>query len=256
MNLFEVFILSIIEGITEFLPVSSTGHLILTTTILKIPQTDFVKSFEIIIQLGAILAVFVLYLKLLWINKKLWLYLITGFLPSDVIGLLLYKFIKEYLIGNQMVTVITLICGGIILLFLEKLINFKQNKFDFTDIDFKKSFIIGIFQALSIIPGVSRSAASIIGGMFLGLTKKTASEFSFLLAIPTMIGATVLDLIETDFNYSRNETGLLLAGVFLSFISALFGIKFLIKFVQKHSFAPFGIYRIILGIVFYLLFLR
>lgn len=255
MNIFDVLILSVVEGITEFLPVSSTGHLILTAFVLKIPATDFFKTFEIVIQLGAILAVFFIYGKMLWQNKSLWFKLISGFIPSAVTGLIFYRFIKDTLLSNPYIPVITLIAGGVILILLEKYMKFGNKISRLEKLSFKNSFIIGLYQTLSIVPGVSRSASTIIGGMITGLSKKSAAEFSFMLAIPTMIGATGLDLIESNLMFSSEEILLLSTGILLSFVCAILGIKFLLKFVEKHSFAAFGVYRILIGAVFYLLFL-
>jgi len=256
MNPAEVLILSIVEGITEFLPVSSTGHLILTAFLLKIPQSNFLTTFEIVIQLGAISAVLVIYGKSLWNNLKLWPLLIIGFLPSALTGLLLYKFIKKYLLVNPFIPVITLFIGGIILIFLEKFLNKRKRELSIQNLDIKKSFYIGLFQTLSVIPGVSRSAATIIGGMIFGMTRKSSAEFSFLLAVPTIFGATALDLMESNFQFNASETILLISGIILSFISALIGIKLLITFVERNSFVFFGIYRIIFSILFYILFLK
>ena len=257
MDLLDVLILSIIEGITEFLPISSTGHLILTSFALHIPQTTFVKSFEIIIQLGAILAVVALYWKKILSNKSLWGKILIAFIPSAIIGFTLYKLIKEVLIGNPLVTVGALFFGGIALILIELFHKEKDNhQPEVEDITVRQSFIIGLFQSLSIIPGVSRAGATIVGGMLTGAKRKAAVEFSFLLAIPTMIGATGLDVLETKLSFTTEELTFLLIGSFLSFIIAILAIKFLIKYVQSHSFISFGIYRIVLSLIYYVVFLR
>lgn len=253
MDYSQAVILSIVEGLTEFLPVSSTGHLVLTSKFLNISQTEFVKSFEIIIQLGAILAVVCLYFKKLTTSLSLWPKLIVAFLPSAVFGLIFYSFIKSTLIGNTLVTLFALFFGGIALIFLEKI--YKEEAHHLEDIDkisTKTALLVGFCQAFSMIPGVSRAAATIIGGMFLGLKRKTAVEFSFLLAVPTMAAATALDLVKSDFNFSSDELGILTVGLLGSFITAILAIKFLLKFVQNYTFIPFGIYRIILSILFFL----
>jgi len=250
-------ILSIVEGITEFLPVSSTGHLILTADILRIAQSDFVKSFEIIIQLGAIAAVVFLYWKTLTTSKLVWSRILIAFLPTAIVGFSLYQFIKGYLIGNTIVTLAALFFGGIVLIILEVLHKEKDHHAGrIEDITTKQAFIIGLCQSTSIIPGVSRAAASIIGGLFVGMRRKTAVEFSFLLAVPTMLAASGLDLIKNNFAFSQNEYMLLAVGFVVSFIVAIIAVKLLLQFVQTHTFIPFGIYRIALAVFFWLLVAR
>lgn len=255
MNLIQVFVLSIVEGITEFLPISSTGHLILVSKLLNLPQTEFVKSFEIIIQLGAIMAVVVLYFRNLIENKKLYPKILAAFLPSAIIGFILYKFIKQYLIGNSQIVLISLFIGGILLIVLEKLLAGIKIKNDLTieQLGIKQCLLIGLSQAVSMIPGVSRAAATVIGGMSVGLSRSSAVEFSFLLAVPTMAAATGLDLIKSYQYFSVQDIKLLLIGFVLSFISAKIAVEWLIKFIKNHSLAAFGAYRIILAIAFWIL---
>ena len=255
MTLFQTLILSFVEGITEFLPVSSTGHLVLTSQILNISQTEFIKSFEIIIQLGAILAVAILYYKKL-LNTKLWPQILVAFLPSAFIGFFLYKLIKDFLIGNGLITVIALFIGGIAFIAIEKLMKTGGKIDDIGNITLKKAFIIGLFQSISIIPGTSRAGASIIGALIAGINRKTAAEFSFILAVPTMIGATTLDIFETKLSFSQDELFLLLFGFIGSFVFAILTVKLFIKYLINHDFIGFGIYRIFAAIVFYLIFLR
>ncbi len=256
MDYFQAIIFAIVEGITEFLPISSTGHLVLTAKLLNIPQTEFVKSFEVIIQLGAILAVVYLYWKTIWTNKKVWKPVIIAFIPTAVAGLLLYKTVKTVLIGNELVTVYALLIGGIVMIAVEYLLKGKDGKIGkIEDISPKNAFVIGLFQSISIIPGVSRAASTIIGAMILKTNRKTAVEFSFLLAIPTMAAATGLDLFKSNFSFSSYEYSVLAVGFIGSFIVAIFAVKFFIKFVQNHTFIPFGIYRIILAIIFFLFIL-
>ncbi|MDO8618894.1 MAG: undecaprenyl-diphosphate phosphatase [Candidatus Daviesbacteria bacterium] len=256
MDFLQAIILSIVEGVTEFLPISSTGHLVLASELLKISQTDFVKNFEIIIQLGAILAVVVLYFKSL-LNFKLWPKIIVAFLPTGILGLTLYKIIKDILLGNTMVTLAALFLGGVALIVLEKLYTEQPHHLDkVEDMSYMQAFGIGLVQSVSMIPGVSRSAATIIGGMFLGLKRTTATEFSFLLAVPTMVAATGFDLIKADFKFSSSEVLLLSVGFLGSFITALIVVKFLIGYVKKNTFIPFGIYRIILALVFWLVLVK
>jgi len=255
MDLLQALLLSIVEGITEFLPISSTGHLLLATNFLKIPQTEFVKSFEVIIQLGAVLSVVVLYWKKLVGNFKLWKNIIAAFIPTAVVGLVFYDFIKAVLFENILVVVAALFVGGIILIIIEKL--FKEKDFAIDSVDkltLKQSFLIGIAQSFSVIPGTSRAASTIIGGLLVGANRKVAVEFSFLLAIPTMMAATGLDLVKSEFNFSSNELMILGIGFIGSFITAMLVVKWFIKFVQTNNFFWFGVYRIVLALIF-LLFL-
>lgn len=245
MNLVQTIILGITEGLTEFLPISSTGHLVLVSHLLQIAQSDFVKSFEIFIQLGAILAVVVLYWRDL-LNTKLWPKIIAGFLPTAVLGLIFYKFIKAYLLGNIFVTLAALFLGGLVLIFLDQLVQPKNEP-----LTIKKAIGVGLFQAISMIPGVSRSGATIVGAMALGVSKEEAVRYSFLLAVPTLLAATGLDLVKVHFKFSSAEWGLLGLGFASAFVTALVAIKFLLKYVQNHSFRSFGIYRIILAVVYY-----
>ncbi len=254
MGYLNSLILAVVEGISEFLPISSTGHLILISEFLKIKQTSFVKSFEIIIQLGAILAVVFLYWKILIANKEVWKKILTAFIPTAIIGFIFYNVVKNFLLGNSFVTVVSLFIGGIILIILELIYKEKEHNAEKIEaISFKKAFLIGVFQSTSIIPGVSRAAATIIGALFLGAKRKTAVEFSFLLAIPTMLSATALDIYKGGFfSFSNQEYISLIIGFVGSFIIAIFSVKFLIKFIKNHTFITFGVYRIILAILFWL----
>lgn len=257
MSLFQAIILAIVEGITEFLPISSTGHLVLVARLLAIEQTDFVKSFEIIIQLGAILAVVVLYFHMLLRNRSLWKTLLIAFFPSMVVGLLFYQLIKGVLIGNPYITLLALFFGGIAILLLEKKYKTMQSHTQSMEhISKKQAIYIGICQSFSVIPGVSRSAATILGGMYVGLSRKVAVEFSFLLAVPTMLAASVLDLSESYSSFSAENVTLLLVGFFISFVVAIFSIKWLLTFVRSNTLAPFGVYRIALSVIYYALVLR
>jgi len=250
MNLIQTLLLSIVEGITEFLPISSTGHLILVSNFLKIQQTEFVKSFEIIIQLGAILAVVVIYFKKLFTNFdfKLWKNILIAFLPSAFFGLFFYKYIKLYLIGNSEVVIWSLLIGGVVMLLFEhfhrptNILPLKTNSY----------LVIGLFQVLSMIPGVSRAFATIFGGMVVGMNRKEATKFSFFLAIPTMFAASALDLIKTDISaWTAVDSRLLAVGFLVSFLTAYMVVKWLIKFVESHNFNIFGWYRIILALLFF-----
>jgi undecaprenyl-diphosphatase len=256
-TLFHALILGVVEGVTEFLPISSTAHLILTAKILGLEQTDFLKSFEIIIQLGAILAVVVLYAKNIIYNKELFWRVVVAFLPAAIIGGIFYKFLKDYLFGNSDVVGWALGIGGVGLILFELLHKEKKiNEAAPELITNKHAFIIGLAQSLAIvIPGVSRAAATIIAGSSLGYSRKKVVEFSFLLAIPTMCAASGLDMVK---NYQLLLSGnlwLLVVGFLMSFAVALVAIKVLLKFIQKHSFMVFGIYRVVVAI-FYFLVLR
>ncbi len=260
MNFLQAIILGIVEGVTEFLPISSTGHLILTTDLLNIPSTEFVKSFTVLIQSGAILAVVLLYWKKLLSHKSLLLKILTAFIPTAIIGFLLYSFIKQFLLGNTAVVLWALFLGGILLIGLE--MYFKRAKIDEEKEDdillvsYKQSFLIGVFQSISVIPGTSRALATIFGGMVVGLGRRQAVEFSFLLAIPTMFAATGLDLMETSFTFSNQEWMLLSTGFITSFVVAYFVIKWFIHYISNHTFSFFGYYRIILAILLYFLLIK
>lgn len=250
MNFFQAIILGVVEGITEFLPISSTAHLILASDILEITQTDFIKSFEIIIQLGAILAVVLLYWKTLWKMETI-KKLMVAFIPTGILGLIFHKIIKINLLGSLGVILWSLFLGGILLIIFEKWHKDKENySEDVSSITYKQCLCIGLFQSIAMIPGVSRSAATIIGGLALGLKRRTIVEFSFLLAVPTMLAATGLDLFNNARNFSLNESHLLVVGFTTSFIMAIMGIKFLLAYIQKRSFITFGIYRIFAVILF------
>jgi len=249
MNLLHVFILSIVEGITEFLPISSTGHLILTAKLLDISASDFTKTFEVVIQLGAILAVVVLYFKKFFQSFDIYKKLMVAFIPTAIVGFFLYPFIKGYLLGSSQVVVWSLFIGGIVIILFEKYHKPSNSQ----PLTLKQYFLIGIFQSLSVIPGVSRAAATIIGGLVTGLNREKATEFSFLLAVPTMIAASALDIYKSRQIIMSGNLPTLFIGTLLSFIFALITVKFLIGYVKKHSFSAFGVYRIILAILFWIL---
>jgi undecaprenyl-diphosphatase len=249
-------ILGIVEGVTEFLPVSSTAHLILVTHLLRVAETEFVKSFQIIIQFGAILSVVVLYWKKFW-NWDVLLKLAVASIPTGVIGLTVYKAVKGYLIGNVPVVLATLLIGGILLILWEKLRKQTQDhaEIDFSEITYKRAFLIGLFQAIAVIPGVSRSAATIVGGSMIGVSKRTIVEFSFMLAVPTMLGASGLDLMKSYGAVTEN-LGALAIGFVVAFITAILAIKTFLAYIKTRDFAFFGWYRIALAVVYFFLFLR
>ncbi len=250
MSLFHIFILSLVEGITEFLPVSSTGHLILAGNLLQLPETEFLKSFIIAIQAGTIFSVIVLYWKRLFVDIESVKRIIAAFIPTAVIGFLLYKFIKKFLLGNSMVVIATLFIGGFILIFLE--INHREKKDSVDDVSripYPKAILIGFFQAFAVIPGVSRSAATILGGLSLGIQRKTIVEFSFLLAVPTLLAATALDLMKSSYAFTSAEWGSLALGCLISFAVAILSIKLFIGFVQRFNLVVFGVYRIFAAVL-------
>ncbi|MBZ2386770.1 undecaprenyl-diphosphate phosphatase [Anaerococcus murdochii] len=284
IDLLKVLILSIVEGVTEFLPVSSTGHLILVNQFVKLEPEGFSNAFNVIIQLGAILSVVVLYFERLnpWTKSKirlpknydelngqskayfilshpdkktinLWFKVIVGVLPAMVLGLLFDDLIDQYLF-NPMTVAAMLLVWGLIIIFVEK--RNKNIKYEsLADVPYTTILMIGFFQCLAMVPGTSRSAATIIGAMVLGLSRPAAAEFSFFLAIPTMLGATLLKLVKNLGGFSGNQWALILIGMVLSFIVAFVVIKKFLAYVKKHDFIPFGIYRIILAVVVFAYFL-
>jgi undecaprenyl-diphosphatase len=253
MNAIQAVIFGIVEGITEFLPISSTGHLMLTARYLGIAQTEFVKSFEIAIQSGAILAVVALYWKTLLGSFNIWKKLLAAFLPTAVIGALLYKIIKHFLLDSSAVVLWALFLGGIALIIFECFHREKENAAGaLSEISYPQALLIGLFQSLAIVPGVSRAAATIVGGLLLGIKRKTIVEFSFLLAIPTMAAAMALDLLKSAYAFSSGQFSVLAIGFAVSFAVALVAIRFLLVFIKRHTFIPFGIYRILIAVVFWL----
>ncbi len=255
MSLFDVAILSIVEGITEFLPISSTGHLILTSHLLNIPSSNFIKTFEVAIQLGAILSVVFLYWEKVLKSPSLLIKAAVGFVPTGLIGFTVYPIVKN-LLDNELVTVAALFFGGILLIILEKIFEAKKNNIELKEISYKQAFTIGLIQCVALVPGVSRAAASIFGGMSVKLSRKSAVEFSFLLAIPTMMAATGYDLLKTAPSFSLQESIYLALGILFSFGVALFVLKWLLKYITTHNFVMFGVYRIIFSVLYFLLFLR
>jgi len=255
MTYFEAFIIAVIEGLTEFLPISSTGHMMIGSALLGIESTPFVKLFTVAIQLGAILSVVVLYFKRFFKSFDFYKKLIVAFIPAAIFGLLLGDYIDAAL-ENLFGVAIALFVGGIVLLFVDKW--FVNNKEDNEEhITLIKSLKIGLFQCLAMWPGMSRSACTIIGGMTQGLTRKNAAEFSFFLAVPTMFAATakkLLDFYKDGISLQSNEISLLLFGNVVAFIVALIAIKSFIGFLNKYGFKGFGWYRIIIGGILILLF--
>jgi undecaprenyl-diphosphatase len=251
MNLIHVIVLAIIEGLTEFLPVSSTGHMVIASSILGIGKDDFVKLFEVAIQLGAILSVVVLYYKRFLKSIDFYFKLVVGVIPAVIVGVLFKKHI-DALLESPMVVAVSLLVGGIILLFVDKLFNKTEVKEE-QQISYATAFKVGLFQCLAVIPGVSRSAATIVGGMSQKLTRTAAAEFSFFLAVPTMFGATLKEI----WDYHKDHTPLftadqikfLVIGNIIAFVVAMLAIKSFITFLERKGFRLFGWYRIIVGAV-------
>lgn len=252
MTVVDAIIIAIVEGLTEFIPISSTGHMIITGKILSVPDDAFTKLFAIAIQLGAILAVVVLYWKKFFdfSNWQFYLKLLVGVIPAIILGLLFSDMIDELLESTTTVA-IALLLGGVVLIFIDKFFKNPQIQSE-RQITFFSSFMIGVWQCVAMIPGVSRSAASIIGGMQQKLTRSAAAEFSFFLAVPTMLAATgykLLQFYQEKGSFTGEEIKLLVIGNITAFIVAMFAIKFFIDFLKKHGFRVWGIYRVILGVI-------
>lgn len=267
MSIIEAIIIAIVEGLTEFLPVSSTGHMIIAQSLLGIESNEFVKAFTVIIQFGAILSVIVLYwkrffrlrevpaeakghfFKEMFYRFEFYWKLLAGFIPAAVLGLIFSDKIDE-LLESVTVVAIMLVIGGVIMLFVDKWFNRPEEGEQ--EITYKNAFIIGFFQCIAMIPGVSRSMATIVGGMTRGLSRKNAAEFSFFLAVPTMAAATGykmlgLFLSDTGFELLQENVGVLVIGNVVAFVVAMFAIKFFIDFLTKYGFKLFGWYRIVVG---------
>lgn len=273
IELLKVIFLGIVEGITEWLPVSSTGHLILVEEFIKLNVSEaFWEMFMVVIQLGAIMAVVVLYFKELWPfqNQKkakgaldryvktdkmiMWFKIVVSCIPSIVIGLPFNDFIEAHF-NNYLVVSIMLIVYGIFFILIE---NYNKKRTasinSVTEIGWKTAFLIGVFQLLAVIPGTSRSGATIIGGILLGTSRTVAAEYTFFLAIPTMFGASLLKLVKFGLNFTGTEAIILIVGTLVSFVVSILAIKFLMGYIKKHDFKVFGWYRIALGIVVLLFF--
>jgi undecaprenyl-diphosphatase len=257
VNFFEAVVIGIVEGLTEFLPVSSTGHMILTQKLLGLDAKEdpFIGSFQIIIQLGAILAVVVLYARRFATDIEVWKRVIAAFIPTAIMGYLL----KDFFVSNQsndVVTVVALVAVGILFLFIDTLTERLKRYKNLQEAPPSTSALVGLIQTIATIPGVSRSGASIMGGMLLGMDKKSAAEFSFLLAVPTMLGATVLEVRDVGLNFSSQEWLLLAVGFVIAFVVAVGSIRFMMTLLPRYGFAPFGWYRIIVGLVYAAFMLR
>jgi undecaprenyl-diphosphatase len=251
MNTIQAIILAIIEGITEFLPISSTGHMIIVSSFFGIEHDEFTKLFTIVIQLGAILSVVVLYFKRFFQTFDFYFKLLVAFIPAVVLGLLFSKKI-DALLESPVTVAVTLLIGGILLLKVDDWFTNKEEIQTTDNISYLQAFKIGLFQCLAMVPGVSRSGASIVGGMSQKLSRTTAAEFSFFLAVPTMLGATAkkcYDYYKDGLVLSDDQINLLIIGNIVAFVVALIAIKSFIGFLTKHGFKMFGYYRIVAGIV-------
>lgn len=248
MTIVEAIVLAVVEGLTEFLPVSSTGHMIIASSLMGIAEDPFTKSFTIAIQLGAILSVVVLYWQRFFKSFNFYLKLLAGFIPAMILGLLLGDVI-DALLENVLVVAISLVAGGIVLLFIDKIFGADTGD-DQQEPGFRQAFIIGVFQCLALVPGVSRSAATIIGGLTQRLTRKAAAEFSFFLAVPTMFAATIYKLYQfyDDGNsFGSAEIPPLIIGNVLAFIIAIIAMRSFVAYLTKYGFKVFGWYRIVIG---------
>ncbi|OON69730.1 undecaprenyl-diphosphate phosphatase [Hymenobacter sp. CRA2] len=254
MNYWHALLLAIVEGLTEFLPVSSTGHMIIASALLGIPPTAFTKLYLVVIQFGAILSVLVVYWRRFFQSFDFYLKLLVAFLPIVVVGLLLKKHIDAFL--ESVTTVgVTLLLGGIVLVFIDKWFpqeDPQHHGHPVTNPGWRQAFIIGLFQCIAVVPGVSRSAATIIGGLTQKLTRRAAAEFAFFLAMPTMAAAAAKDLLDyfqEGHVLTANDLKLLAFGNVVAFVVALLAIRFFVNFVARYGFRAFGIYRIIVGLI-------
>ncbi|RPJ71292.1 MAG: undecaprenyl-diphosphate phosphatase [Alphaproteobacteria bacterium] len=256
MTIIQAIIIAIVEGLTEFLPVSSTGHMILTSAALGVENSEFLRTFEISIQIGAIMAIVMMYMQRFFRGFEIYKKLIIAFIPTAIVGFLAYPYIKDYLFSPLIVS-ISLILGGIILIIVDKKVSGKITRYnEVENLSVKHAFFIGLVQCISMIPGVSRAGATIVGGVFNGLNKKQATEFSFLLAVPTMFAATGYDLYKTPLHFSSYEFTLLLIGLVTAFIFAWLAVKIFLVLVNKYGFFYFGWYRIVIGVLFLVLILK
>jgi undecaprenyl-diphosphatase len=244
MTIWQAIILAIVEGITEFLPISSTGHMIIASSILGIPSDEFTKLFIVNIQFGAILSVVVLYWRRFLTSFDIYFKLLAAFIPTAILGLILDDYVDALLESVQVVAA-SLFVGGIILVFIDKWLGERSGTIATRTL--KSSALIGVFQAISMVPGVSRSAATIIGGQIVGNSRKEAAEFSFLLAVPTMFAASALKLLKNKDLVFQMDWTLIAIGNLVAFLVAILAIKFFIAFLTKYGFRVFGFYRIIVG---------
>jgi len=256
MTWWQSIILGVVEGLTEFLPVSSTGHMVLTSEALHLPlESTFLTTFNIVIQLGAILAVVVLYWRDLLVNRRIMLRLLVALCPALAGGFLLYKLVTQHFMRNPTLVLWSLVVGGIGMILFERLHGERATKdCSLEQITLRQAFLIGLCQIVAMIPGVSRAAATVFGGLFVGLRRRTAVEFSFLLAVPTMTAAAAKSLYEERAQLSLANFELLAIGFVTAFVVAILAIKTLLRFIRGHDFTAFGVYRIVAAGAFALVF--
>lgn len=248
MNGLEALVLGIVEGLTEFLPVSSTAHLLLTQRILDIPDSAQVTSFVIAVQVGAIAAVLARYWKTLTTSWETDKRILVAFVPTAVIGAVLYRVITAFFFSTTSISILALGIGGVLLLVFERWHRESpEAREDLSRLPYRTAFLIGCAQAIAVIPGVSRAAATIVGGLLLGLKRRTVVEFSFLLALPTLVGATVLDLVQQADQLTDDALPVLLVGLVAAFVVARLTVSWLLRYVETHSFVAFGWYRIVVA---------
>lgn len=259
MQLFHAIILGIVEGITEFLPISSTAHLLLTERLLGLPSTELLKTFTIAIQLGAILAVLLLYIQRLSLVKEVWLKIVVAFIPTGLIGFFFYRSVRAFLSGDDSIILWALGIGGLIIVLFEFFSKDTVGPHDtikeLHTFSYGKVFLVGLAQSLALIPGVSRAAATIIAGRALGLSRQAIVEFSFLLAIPTMGMAVLYDMYKQAPMFNWEQVDFFIVGFVAAFISAYISVRWLLSFIKKHNFIIFGFYRIAIALLFIPLFL-
>jgi len=249
MTIWHSLILGLTEGLTEFLPISSTAHLLLAQKFLGLADSDFLKTFTISIQLGAVLAVVVMSWRWLLTWRGLWLKTLTAFTPTGLLGLAFYKTIKIYWLDNFPLMVLAILAGGLAIIIFELTLRPQVSAdLNFDAVSYPKAFLIGLTQCLSFVPGVSRAAATIFGGLSLKINRPTIVAFSFMLAVPTMLAATGLDLLKNAGHFTQEQIWLWLAGFIASFFVAVITVKFFLRFVSRHNFLIFGFYRLALGI--------
>lgn len=257
MDLLSAAILGIVEGLTEFLPVSSTGHLIIASRLMGLPQSEFLKSFEIAIQLGAIAAVAWVCRATLLHDRDALKKIAVGFVPTAVLGVLLHGVVKRYLLSSETVVLWAMGIGGAALIAFETLRPSPAgDEPDVRKVTYRQAAVIGLAQSLAMIPGVSRSAATVVGGLAQGIDRATTVQFSFLLAVPTMLAATGLDLVKSADVFGRDDVAALAVGFVTAFVVALFAVRFLLRFVRTRTFIPFGIYRMVAAVAFWALLAR
>lgn len=259
MELYNYILLAVIEGFTEFLPISSTGHLILASHLLGIPEDTLLSTFKITVQFGAILAVVLYYWKR-FLDIKLLSKLFVAFIPTGILGVTIYSFIKEFLHTNEYIVVISLFVGGVIMILVERLHTQKHeqknetNEVDIHAISYRQALYLGLYQSVAIIPGISRSGATIVGGLLMNIPRRTLAEFTFLLAVPTMSAGTLYDVLKNYNSFNSNDALVISLGMLVSFVVALLSIKALLGIVKRYSFEVFGWYRIALAAIWALVF--